>query len=77
VWFAQPAKALADPVRLLAYVTTLGRREDIQTLRRHLGDDDLHEAPGMPRPGIFDGSWCLLAPHTRPLTAIVPERTLP
>jgi hypothetical protein len=45
VWFAQPAKALADPVRLLAYVTTLGRGEDIQTLRRHLGDDDLREAP--------------------------------
>jgi hypothetical protein len=43
VWFAQPAKALADPVRLLAYATILGRREHIQTLRRHLGDDDLHE----------------------------------
>jgi 4-diphosphocytidyl-2C-methyl-D-erythritol kinase len=57
-------------VRLLAYVTTLGRREDIQTFRRHLGDDDLHEAPGRAQPGIFDASRSLLGLHARPLTAV-------
>jgi hypothetical protein len=71
VWFVEPAKVLAGPVRLLAYAITIGTHEDIQTLRRHLGDDDLHEAPERAPPGIFNArSWSLLAPHARPLTAV-------
>jgi hypothetical protein len=58
IWFEQLEQALADPVRFLAYAMTYGTHEDMRTLRRHLGDDDLREALMHAPPGIFDArSW--------------------
>jgi hypothetical protein len=78
VWFEEPAKALADPVRLLAYAMTYGTHEDMRTLRRHLGDDDLREALDRAPAGIFDprswSYWHLVLDHWPPP---LPERILP
>jgi hypothetical protein len=57
-WFEEPAKAIADPVRFLAYAMTYGSIADVTTLRRYLSDDDLREALSNAPPGIFDPrSW--------------------
>ena len=58
VWFEPPEKALADPVRFLAYVLTYGTAAEVAAVRRHLGPNDLREALEKAPPGIFDArSW--------------------
>jgi hypothetical protein len=58
IWFEPPAKALADPVRFLAYLMIYGTLEDIAVVRRYLGLDDFREALERAPPGIIDErSW--------------------
>ena len=58
VWFEPPAKALADPIRFLAYLMTYGTLEDIAVVRRYLDLDDFQEALEHAPPGIIDErSW--------------------
>lgn len=58
VWFEAPEKALADPVRFLAYVMTYGTAEDLAVVRRHVGDEGFKEAVEQAPPGIMDArSW--------------------
>lgn len=58
IWFEPPEQALADPVRFLAYAMTYATHEDMQTIRRHVTDDELREALDKAPPGIIDPrSW--------------------
>jgi hypothetical protein len=58
VWFEEPAEAVADPVRFIAYAFARATLEDMQLLRRLLTDDDLREALDRAPPGIIDPrSW--------------------
>jgi hypothetical protein len=57
-WFEPPERALADPIRFLAYVMTYGTIEDIAVVRRYIGPDDFREALEHAPPGIIDErSW--------------------
>ncbi len=58
VWFEEPAAALADPARFLAYVMTYGTVADLAALRGVVGKDDYRDALDRAPPGIFDArSW--------------------
>jgi hypothetical protein len=58
IWFEPAEKALADPVRFLAYLMTYGTVEDIAVVRRYLDFDDFREALEKAPPGIIDRrSW--------------------
>ncbi len=58
VWFETPAKALADPVRFMAYVMTEATADDLAVVRRCVTDDDLREALDKAPSGINDPrSW--------------------
>lgn len=58
VWFEPAEKALADPVRFLAYAFRHARSQDMAILREHLGDDDMRDALRHAPPGIIDPrSW--------------------
>ncbi|HEY4213778.1 MAG TPA: hypothetical protein VGM84_20055 [Steroidobacteraceae bacterium] len=58
VWFEEPEKALANPVRFLAYAMTYALHEDVRVIRRYLSDDDFREALDNAPPGIIDPrSW--------------------
>ena len=58
IWFEDPAKALADPVRFLAYVMTYGTPEILAVVRRFVDDEDFREAIEHAPPGILDKrSW--------------------
>lgn len=58
IWFEAPEQALSDTRRFLAYAFRYGTHEDMQALRRHLGDEDLRDALEHAPPGIIDGrSW--------------------
>jgi hypothetical protein len=58
VWFEEPAQALSDPARLVAYAMTYGTHEDMKVLRGVLSDDDLRDALAEAPPGVFDErSW--------------------
>jgi hypothetical protein len=58
VWFEPPEKALADPVRFLAYLMTYGTLDEIAVVRRYLGPDDFREALERAPAGIMDErSW--------------------
>jgi hypothetical protein len=58
VWFESPEKALADPVRFLAYAMTYALPEEMRLIRQHVSDDDIREALDRAPPGIFDPrSW--------------------
>jgi hypothetical protein len=58
VWFEPPAKALADPIRFLAYLMTYGTTEDVIVARRYFDDEDFREAIENAPPGILDErSW--------------------
>jgi hypothetical protein len=58
IWFEPPEKALADPVRFLAYLMTYGTVEDIAVVRRYLNIDDFREALDRVPSGIIDArSW--------------------
>ena len=58
VWFEPPEKALADPVRFLAYLMTYGTVDEIAVVRRHLDLADFREALEHAPAGIIDErSW--------------------
>ena len=58
VWFEEPAEALADPVRFLAYAFEAATPEDMAILRHHFSNDDLRQALNAAPPGIIrPRSW--------------------
>ena len=58
IWFEPPAKALADPVRFMAYAMTYAMHEEMRVIRQYVSDDDFREALDHAPPGIIDArSW--------------------
>jgi hypothetical protein len=58
IWFEPPTRALADPVRFLAYLMTYCTVEDLRVARRYFSEADFREAIDHAPPGIFDErSW--------------------
>jgi hypothetical protein len=58
IWFESPEKALADPVRLVAYAMTYALPEDMRLIRQYVSDDDFREALDHAPAGIIDPrSW--------------------
>ncbi|HUY67713.1 MAG TPA: hypothetical protein VMV79_00240 [Alphaproteobacteria bacterium] len=58
IWFEEPARALADPVRFMAYAMTYAMHEDMKAVRRYVSDEDFREALEKAPPGIIDPrSW--------------------
>jgi hypothetical protein len=58
VWFEEPADALADPVRFVAYALESATHEDMNALRRYLTEADFREALDAAPPGIIrPRSW--------------------
>lgn len=58
VWFEEPAEALADPIRFMAYAMASATHADMKVLRRYVSDNDFREALDKAPPGIIDPrSW--------------------
>ena len=58
IWFEEPAIAVADPIRFVAYAMTFGDHADISVIRQYLSEEDFREAIENAPPGIFDArSW--------------------
>jgi len=58
VWFEEPAEALADPVRFMAYAIARATHEEMKIIRQYVSDDDFREALDKAPPGIIDRrSW--------------------
>ena len=58
VWFEEPAAALKDPVRFMAYAMRHATHEDMKVLRRYVSDEDFREALDRAPRGIIDPrSW--------------------
>ena len=58
VWFEEPAEALSDTARFIAYALARATHADMKILRAFLSDDDLCEALDHAPPGIVDPqSW--------------------
>ena len=58
VWFEEPARALADPVRFMAYAMARADAADMAEIRRHVSDPEFVEAIDHAPPGIIDPrSW--------------------
>jgi hypothetical protein len=58
VWFEEPAEALSDLPRFVAYAFARATYEDMTILRKFLSDDDLRTALDHAPPGIIDPrSW--------------------
>lgn len=58
VWLEHPERALANPIRFMAYAMTYARHEDMRAIRRYVTDDEIREALDGAPPGIMDPrSW--------------------
>jgi hypothetical protein len=58
IWFEPPERALADPVRFLAYLMTYGTAEEVAVVMRYVSLEEFREALEHAPPGIFDErSW--------------------
>jgi hypothetical protein len=58
IWFEPPERALANPVRFMAYAMTYARHEDMRVIREYVSDEDFREALDRAPPGIIDPrSW--------------------
>ena len=58
VWFEEPAEALEDPIRFMAYAMKHAVHDDMKVLRRYVSDEDFREALYKAPPGIIDPrSW--------------------
>jgi hypothetical protein len=58
LWFEPPERALAEPVRFLAYVMTYGTLEDLAVIRRYVQMEDFRDALEHAPPGVMDErSW--------------------
>lgn len=53
VWFEEPAEALADPIRFLAYALEFATHEDLTTLARYVTEADIRETLDAAPPGII------------------------
>jgi hypothetical protein len=54
VWFEEPAEALEDPIRFMAYAMRHAVHDDMKVLRRYVSDEDFREARDKAPPGIID-----------------------
>ena len=67
LWFETPEKALADPIRFMAYLMAYGTPADIALVRRYVGEDGFREAIEKAPAGILDARswayWNLMAGH--------------
>jgi len=58
VWFEEPAQALSDPFRFVAYALAKPTPEAMKILRSFLSDNDFRDALDHAPPGIIDArSW--------------------
>lgn len=58
IWFEEPVKALANPVRFMAYAMTYAHYKDMRVIRQHVSDDEIRQALDTAPPGIIDPrSW--------------------
>jgi hypothetical protein len=58
VWFETPEKALADPIRFIAYAMTYALPEDMRFIWKYVSDDDFRDAIDHAPAGIIDPrSW--------------------
>jgi hypothetical protein len=58
VWFEEPAEALADTARFVAYAAARATHEDMKLLRTFITDDEFREALDHAPPGVIDPrSW--------------------
>jgi len=58
VWFEEPARALEDPARFMAYAMAYATHEDMKVIRQYVSDADFCEALDRAPPGIIDPrSW--------------------
>jgi hypothetical protein len=58
IWFEPPERALAHPIRFLAYLMTYGTVDEVAVVRRYVGLGDFREALEHAPPGIMDArSW--------------------
>lgn len=58
IWFEEPEKALANPVRFMAYAMTYARHRDMRVIRQYVSDDEIRQALDTAPPGIIDPrSW--------------------
>jgi hypothetical protein len=58
IWFEEPADALADPIRFIAYALESATHEDMQTLGRYVTRADIEAALAAAPPGIIrPRSW--------------------
>ncbi len=58
IWFEPAEKALADPVRFMAYAMRYATHEDMKAIRAYVSDDQFRSAIDAAPPGIVDPrSW--------------------
>jgi hypothetical protein len=58
VWFEEPERALANPVRFLAYLMAYGTHDDVAIVKRYVGQEGFKEALEKAPAGIIDKrSW--------------------
>jgi hypothetical protein len=58
IWFEKPEKALADPIRFMAYAMTYASHESMRVIRQYVSDDEIRQALDNAPPGIIDPrSW--------------------
>lgn len=58
VWFEDPERALADPVRFMAYAMTYASHKDMRVICRYVSDADFRQALDGAPAGIIDPrSW--------------------
>lgn len=79
IWFEEPEKALANPLRFLAYLMTYGTAEEISVVRRYAREEDFQKAIENAPPGVFDArSWAYWnAMIGRYPSPPMPQRRLP
>jgi hypothetical protein len=58
IWFEEPMRAVADPVRFMAYAMAYATHADMKVVRRYVSDNDFCEALDRAPAGIIDPrSW--------------------
>jgi hypothetical protein len=53
IWFEEPAEALEDPIRFVAYALEHATHEDMKILRRYVTEDGIRETLDAAPPGII------------------------
>ena len=58
MWFESPERALAQPIRFLAYAMTYATAEELEVVRRYVSLEDFREALEQAPAGVMDErSW--------------------